>query len=86
VCGPNGRVEPTALSWRFAGPDLHLPSIGLLSECVSPASGGSSRASHSAVSRGGMSLMEGSMDTVAQMTRKELREMIETIIEEKLLE
>ena len=26
------------------------------------------------------------MDTVAQMTREELREMIETIIEEKLLE
>lgn len=26
------------------------------------------------------------MDTVAQMTRQELREMIETIIEEKLLE
>jgi hypothetical protein len=26
------------------------------------------------------------MDTVAQMTREELREMIETVIEEKLLE
>ena len=33
-----------------------------------------------------ISLMEGRMDTVAQMTREELREMIETIIEEKLLE
>lgn len=30
--------------------------------------------------------MEGSMDTVAQMTKDELREMIETIIEQKLLE
>ncbi|RME44559.1 MAG: hypothetical protein D6791_12885 [Chloroflexi bacterium] len=31
-------------------------------------------------------LMEDSVDTVAQMTRQELREMIETIVEEKLLE
>jgi hypothetical protein len=31
-------------------------------------------------------LLEDGMDTVAQMTREELREMIETIIEEKLLE
>jgi hypothetical protein len=30
--------------------------------------------------------MEGSMTTVAQMTKDELREMIETIIEQKLLE
>jgi len=30
--------------------------------------------------------MEDDMDTVAQMSRQELREMIETIIEEKLLE
>jgi hypothetical protein len=30
--------------------------------------------------------MEGSMATVAQMTKDELREMIETIIEQKLLE
>jgi hypothetical protein len=30
--------------------------------------------------------MEGSMDTVTQMTKDELREMIETIIEQKLLE
>jgi hypothetical protein len=30
--------------------------------------------------------MEGSMATVAQMTKDELREIIETIIEQKLLE
>ena len=30
--------------------------------------------------------LEGSMTTVTQMTKEELREMIETVIEEKLLE
>ena len=39
---PNGRVEPTALSWRSA--ERSLPATEVIGGGISPESGGGSRA------------------------------------------